>query len=123
MQFEAHEIHFAVDSSFVTAAFRGADSHYLILSRDLQSTEQDAKLGHDQVYIELDEQIHSTYGGIAFGTLYPERLELALDNSGSGNVGTTTITVDFSLPPERLANLRDVIKSLFDGYRNFAIVP
>ena len=104
------------------AAFRGADSHYLLLTRALEHTQQDTELGHNQIHIELDDQLHSTYGGVAFGTFYPERLELALNNRGSGNVGTTIIAVTFSLIPERLAQLREVIRLLFDGHRTFATV-
>ena len=105
-----------------SAAFLGPDQHYLILTRSLHTTEQDRVLGQDQIHLELDDQIHSSYGGVAFGSLRPGCLELALNNRGSGNIGTTMIVVSFSISADRFAHLCDVTKLLFDGHSFFTVV-
>src|SRR4051812_47643583 len=80
MEFEAGEIQCSADHSLATAAFRGEDACYLVLTRTLRPSEQDTRTGLDEVHIELNDQLHSSYGGVAFGSLLPNRIELALNN-------------------------------------------
>lgn len=112
---------FSADDSLASAAFLGPDQHYLILTRSLDTTEQDRLLGQDQIHIELDDQIHSSYGGVAFGSLYSGRLELALNNCGSGDVGASMIIVSFLMSADRFENLCEVTKLLFDGHSSFTV--
>jgi hypothetical protein len=121
MEFEAGDIQCSADHSLATAAFRGEDACYLVLTRTLRPGEQDTRTGLDQVHIELNDQLHLSYGGVAFGSLLPNRIELALNNRGSGNIGTTMIAVSYSLPPDRFNELRAVIRLLFNGHSHFAI--
>lgn len=121
MEFSAFQVEFSVANGVALATFKQNPENYLILSRTLKPDPQDRKLGMDQIYIELNDQKHSTYGGVAMGYFDSSRLEFCLNNRSSGNVGVTKISIQFNLPPERLLKLRDVISILFQGTMNFTM--
>lgn len=121
MQFEALEIQFSADDSLAMVAFLGPEAHYVVLTRDLQPSAQDVRLGLDGIHIEVDDQLHSTYGGVAGGSLFSACFELVLDDQGSSQVGETSLAISFSLPPERLTQLSEVVRVLFLGCGNFVI--
>lgn len=60
---------------------------YMLFMQTLEPTAQDVRLGHDQVYVEIDRQGHSGYGGVAGVTLSNERLTLKLTRTAADSMG------------------------------------
>jgi|SRR5580658_2908855 hypothetical protein len=58
-------------------------SRYITFQRAYNPTKQDKLLGMEGVYIEVDDQIHSSYGGIEDVQLFAERLEVRLDEKAA----------------------------------------
>src|SRR6266849_9598422 len=54
-------------------------SEYLLLQRSFMPSDQDKRLGHDRVHIELNDQYYSTYGGVKRVRLAGGQLFLSLD--------------------------------------------
>jgi hypothetical protein len=121
MFLEADEIYFHPDEDgCAIAAFKATTGDYVILSRDLESTEQDVSRGLDGVHLEVNEQGWSCYDGIATFSIYPGMIEIALNAEGSDAVGHERIKVSYDLIAERRAQLRSVVRSIFEGFRDFS---
>jgi hypothetical protein len=121
MILEAEEIYFHPnEDGCAMAAFKAANGDYVILSRDLESTEQDVSLGLDGVHLEVNEQGWSCYDGIAMFSLYPGMIEIALNAEGADAVGHERIKVRYDLIPGRRTQLRSVIRGMFEGFVNFS---
>ncbi len=85
---------------------------YLLLQRSLLPSEQDKRLGQDKVYLELNEQIHSAYGGIKQVDLNDNRLRLVLDDETADGLGTST-GLEVRVDEQMAANLRKQLGRLF----------
>jgi len=121
MLLDADEIYFHADEDgCAMAAFKAANGDYVILTRDLEPTEQDVSLGHDGVHLEVNEQGWSCYNGIATFSIYAGMIEISLNAHGADAVGHEKIKVRYDLIPERRSHLRLVIRDIFEGFPNFA---
>lgn len=82
--------------AFVDAAHAGTEPPYLLLSRTLSPSAQDARLGHDLPFIELSDQGKSLYGGISSVDLSLHALRVVLDPRGASQLGVCEIEVVFT---------------------------
>ncbi len=87
---------------------------YLLLQRSLLPSEQDKRLGQDKVYLELNEQIHSAYGGIKQVDLNDNRLLLVLDAKTADELGAST-ELEVRVDEQMVADLRKQLGRLFAG--------
>jgi hypothetical protein len=89
---------------------------YLIVQRATEYSEQDKRLGMDDVYIETCGQGWSWYGHIESFRLCPKKITVQLDGEAAARIGDTgAIEASFSLSPEEFANLREALRQAFSG--------
>jgi len=102
------------DADVLTIAFANSPEpeSYLLLQRSLVPTNQDKRLGLDRVYIELNEQIHSAYGGIRRAQLQGDRLFLTLDSQTASKLGSDE-HLEVKVNPSDAKNLRTKLNELF----------
>ena len=85
-RFEAAHI-FARDDGFVvTIGFVDSNtspSQYLILQRQHKYDEQEERLGMDKIYIEIEDQSRSVYGGIKTISVEKNEFSFGLDSDAS----------------------------------------
>ena len=107
------------DDAVLTVAFADRPDQpttYLLLQRLISPTEQDKRLGHDKVYIELNEQSHSAYGGIKQVQLRNNRLLLRLDDKTASLLDADQdLEVELRSDAKEVANLHAQLKRLFAG--------
>ena len=108
------------DNHCATVGFRAADDSYLLLSRSLQPTEQDKRLGHDSVHTELSDQGFSCYEGIGAVSIFPTLLRFDMNERGAEAMQQTFVEVVHDLPPERSWQMRQVLAVVFDGLNRYA---
>ena len=89
---------------------------YLLLQRTLLPSEQDKRLGQDKVYVELNEQSQSAYGGIQRVQLQGKQLLLTLDDKTAYKLGSEhRLGVKIELDAQGVENLRKQLTHLFAG--------
>lgn len=103
-----------------TVGFRSMDESYLLLSRALSPTEQDAALGLDGVHLELNDQALSCYEGVQAVSIHPSKIAFVLNEKGIRNLKFTVIEVCFELPPERFHQLKQVLRLVFETLDHFS---
>jgi hypothetical protein len=103
-----------------TVGFKATDDSYLLLSRCLQPTEQDIRLGLDGVHVELSDQGFSCYDGIAAVSVFPARIRFDFNQQGSLATHQSHVEVHHDSPPERSWQLRQVLGVVFDGHPRYA---
>ena len=123
MILEADEIYFRPnDEGCATVGFKAVTDDYVLVNRDLDPTEQDASLGLDGIHLEVSDQGWSCYDGISRFTIYPEKIEIELNAKGATATQQQWIEIHYDLIPQRRSQLRAVLRTIFDGFPNFADV-
>jgi len=91
-------------------------SQYLLLQRSLTPSDQDKRLGHDRVHIELTDQGYSAYGGIWRVRLASDRLSLFLDEKMAQTLNCEAeLEVTLKLDAQEAADLRKHLSRIFAG--------
>ncbi len=103
-----------------TVGFRSADESYLLLSRALSPTEQDAALCLDGVHLELNDQALSCYEGVQSVSIHSSKISFVLNEQGIRNLKTTAIEVCFELSPEGFHQLKHVLRLVFERLDHFS---
>lgn len=83
---------------------------YLILQRALAPSDQDRRLGHDLVYLEVNDQLHSCYGGIDRLRITDREIVIDLSEDVVNSLGGVS-RVAISGPQEELAR-DDLLQAL-----------
>jgi hypothetical protein len=95
----------------------GVVCHYLLLTRSHEFDDQDVRLEMADVYIELDDQRHSCYGGITRFRLYRDRAHALFDETAArhlGDVGAVEVRLDAG--EDQFGRLRDGLRRVFQGF-------
>ena len=74
--------------------------------------EQDIELDMDTYYIEINDQLFSTYGGINKIKMSAQRLVFTLNNRGLESLKEDEITIDFTLSREKYLELKKELNQL-----------
>ena len=94
-----------------------AAERYLVVMRASEFTEQDVRLGMDNVYIETCGQGWSWYGHIVAFELFRDRVSVQLDAEAAKHMRDDgRIEVTFELDAARLRELRAGLGRVFAGY-------
>jgi hypothetical protein len=96
-EFKAKFVSFQNEDGIVVVGFADDEfqtTQYVLLQRTLEPDEQDRKLGHDKVHVELDSQNRSGYGGIERIQMEGSALRFALNAKGSKFLGTPAISIN-----------------------------
>jgi hypothetical protein len=117
MKFHGTEVDFEeCDGEFVASAFflssRSNEHHYLALSRNLSPAES------GDVFIEIDDQVHSARGGVLRCELHADCLRLKINETTAKELrlaDTSEIIVSFSLEYPALVGLRKALLAIFGG--------
>jgi hypothetical protein len=79
-------------------------TQYILLQKGLHPSPQDRECGFDQTYIEVNSQIHSSYGGVIEAQLQDNRLVIKLDPQAATDMSVDeTIEITFYGPKETIA--------------------
>ena len=111
----------ATDEGWGTLVLFSADEtleaeRYLMIQRAHSYSEQDIRLGVNDVYIETCGQGWSWYGHIESFQLFPDKVTVQLDAEAADRMRDTgAIEATFDLPPEKLAELRAALRRAFFG--------
>jgi len=98
-----------------------AAERYLTTQRKHAFTDEDVRLGMDDVYIETCGQGWSWYGHIDAFELFPDRVRVRLDAEAARRMeGDGVIEVDLDLTAERHAALRAALRRTFAGRACYA---
>ena len=124
MILEAQEVYFDPndDIACATVGFKSAGDEYLLLTRNLNPDDQDLSLGMAGVHLEINDQGWSGYDVIASFAIYPEKVDIQMTAQGATAVGCQQVEIRYSLPAERRAQLRTTLRTVFEGFSNFADV-
>ena len=88
-------------------------TRYVLLQKDLEPSQRDLELAHDTLYIEIDDQRHSRYGGVVKAQLQESRLVLKLDPQAAADMSVDdTIEISFRVPMERLKEISNQLRLL-----------
>lgn len=116
----------AIDADVPTLILVGFESerrgsrHYLILQRSREFDQQDIELGLDAIYIERDDQRHSSFGGITRFELRRDRVRIRLDGVTAEKLGgEAEIEVRFGVDNDQFERLRAALAEVFHGYDTF----
>jgi len=74
--------------------------------------EQDIKLGMNTYYIEINDQILSTYGGILGIKMDTQGVVFMLDATGRRGLKKHEITIDFVVSKEKYIELKEALSQL-----------
>jgi len=74
--------------------------------------EQDIQLGMDTYYIEMNDQLFSTYGGILGIRMRTKRIGFTLDAIGRKELKDQEIIIDYTLDEEKYIKLKDALSQL-----------
>ncbi len=97
---------------------------YILLQRSLHPTAQDRAAGEDDVYIEMDDQLHSAYGGIRSIVLSGDRLTVCLGDKTAALLRAQDILeVELSGAQGNRAQLADMLARLCSGYVQVSTLP
>jgi hypothetical protein len=89
---------------------------YLMTQRKHTFTDQDVRLGMDDVYLETCGQGWSWYGHIASFQLFDDRVRVQLDEAAARRIdGDGVIEATFDLTKEKRAALRTALGKTFAG--------
>ena len=89
---------------------------YLLLQKTVHPSDQDRRLGQDQVHITLNDQEHSTYGGIVQVLLNRDSLALRLIPKASHELGTQEdLMVGFAPDLPGLTCLSEVLRAMLSS--------
>ena len=124
MILEAQEVFFDPkdDIGCVTVGFKSAGDDYVLLTRNLNPDDQDISLGMEGVHLEINDQGWSGYDAVASFAIYPEKVDIQMTAKGATTIGRQQVEIRYSLPADRRAQLRTTLRTLFEGFSNFADV-
>lgn len=124
MILEAEEVYFHPndDIGCATVGFKSGGDEYVLLTRKLEPDDQDVSFGMAGVHLEINDQGWSGYDAIASFTIYPEKVDIQMNEKGSSAVGRKQVEIRYSLPAERRTQLRTTLRTVFEGFTNFADV-
>ena len=77
------------DGAAITVGFadhKTDTKKYVLLERSLVCDEQDKALGFDKVHIEVEDQIHSTYGGVDSIRISGKLIKIELTPKGKDSI-------------------------------------
>ncbi|HWB01605.1 MAG TPA: Imm10 family immunity protein [Verrucomicrobiales bacterium] len=122
MNLVAAEVYFHPNDDIhcATVGFRAADHSYFLLSRALAPTQQDRRLGHDAVYIELSDQGLGCYDGVSAVSVFPALVRFDLNERGKRATHQSIVEIRHSLALEQSLQLRQVLALVFDGFPRYA---
>jgi hypothetical protein len=90
---------------------------YLIVMRTSEFSEQDVRLGMNNVYVETCGQGWSWYGHILAFELFPDHVSVQLDAEAAKHMRDDgRIEATFDLDTPRLADLKTTLRQVFAGY-------
>jgi hypothetical protein len=116
---QATEVEVSEENAALTVGFGGLDGsgipkEYILLQRSLDAREDVP--GIRGVYIERDDQLYSTYGGIEAFQLHRDRVCISLGHPAAETLGVPAeVEVHFSVEPERFARIRAGLERIFTG--------
>lgn len=121
MKLIAAEVYFNPDDEnhCATVGFRAATDEYLLISRDLEPTEQDRRLRLNGIHVELTDQGYSCYDGIASVTMLPSAIRFDLNEKGRHNLQQDFVEVVHDLRQVQLFQLRQVLALVFEGFPRY----
>ena len=123
MILEANEIYFNPnDEGCAIAGFKSATEAYVLVSRDLEPTEQDISLNLAGIHLEFLEQGWRCYDGISRFMIYPEKIEIELNTRGALATQQERIEIRYDSIPERRTQLRAVLRTIFEAFPSFTDV-
>jgi hypothetical protein len=100
------------------------DDFYLMLQHKDRYTEQDAKFGMNQPYIEYCGQGWSWYGHIEHFELLRDRVKVKLDQAAASHMGNDgLIEVEFMLNDNEFTQLRQALRRTFREHHYFTEEP
>lgn len=106
------------DGVYYVSFFNEGDfnNRYLMFQKPDAYTEQDVKLGMDQVYIERDDQLYSSYGGMKLVEVRLNAIEVHLQGGAVDKLGNIDrIIVHFDLEEEEFSELLECLRKIFAG--------
>lgn len=89
-------------------------TEYLLLQHLLSPSEQDKRLGQDKVYVEVNDQRHSAYGGIKQIKLKDDQLLFKFDEKIAFQLGIKP-DLDLTIGMQKIRDLRTQLSRLFAG--------
>jgi len=119
MNFEAQFVALENDGEAHTVGFSDSEfdpQTYIILQLDLEPTEQDVSLGLDEIYITIDDQLRSTYGGVLGMVIHSRSIVIELSPEAARDLkvdGDITIDVDVAVPP--MKDIKANLEALANG--------
>ncbi|WML46647.1 Imm10 family immunity protein [Neobacillus sp. PS3-34] len=109
------------DTNILMIGFADAEfntKEYILLQKSLAPGEQDKELGLDEIHIEYNDQIHSTYGGILNVELNNDCIEIELDDHTARQLQTgKSICVSFDKKNETILTLEKNLTIMFQDYK------
>lgn len=118
---EAHRNHDVLILSFASMS-EEEEPNYLVLQRDLGSGP--APSPSQPVYVELNDQSTSSYGGIDAVVVSPNRLRVRLDTETAEALRLepeygNQIDVSFALSAEEFDAIRDALRVIFSDHIDY----
>lgn len=119
MNFKAQCVTFENDGESHTVGFadNGADPQtYVILQRAVESTEEEVRFGLDQIYITIDDQLRSTYGGVLDISVSSDVVVIRVSSEAAKELkmdGDIIIDIDVAAPPMR--EVKESLEALAKG--------
>ncbi len=96
--------------------------HNFSIQDSLEYTEDQIKSGINTYYIQRDDQGYSTYGGIESIQLAKNQLFVKFDKTGSENLATDCVQIDFSLTNSEFEKLEKMLRKIFERRKVLGIV-
>jgi len=114
-EFKAYVVTYEDDGEIVTIGFAENaknPNNYLIIEYSYEYDDQERSLGLDKLYLELNDQSRSTYGGLQHVSLNPKKLVFSFDPDALGKLkieGQLSIELMDSLSQDQLDKIREVL--------------
>jgi len=92
-------------------------SQYVLLQRTLDPDAQDQELGHDKLYVEVNDESRSGYCDVEEAVLNHNRLSLRFNQKTARGMGIdNTIEIQWPSSDEQLIAIEVACRKLFDQH-------
>jgi Immunity protein 10 len=115
-EFEAAQVNSQEEDGILLVGFADDAGHYILLQRSLLPSTEDRKLGQDHVHIEMNDQHHSTYGGIKDYILSRDKLAIQFLPAAAQKIGSQlTLDIRFKITEDAFQNLKRKLSQVLAG--------
>jgi len=121
--FHASDVEFEDEDDVFYVNFinnNGDKIEYIMLQNPREYLEQDVSLGMDKIYIERNDQIFSSYGGIESVNIHRGSIKIALADEAAKKLGNIDeIEIDFDISDEQFQGLISMLRNIFKEFGTF----